>query len=964
MLTNTSNAAVTVTGVTVQRTGLANDNIFSGIVLVDSNGLQIGTSHTFDSNHMTTVGDTMTINPGQSVTLTVAGNMVAQNSTIANASGGQVASIAVTGVNVSGGTVGGSLPITGAMQTFNNTLTTGTVTVNTSSFDPSSAQTKHIGDTGIKFSGVRFTAGSAEDVKFYSIRWRTNGTNSPGDLSNVVTVVNGTSYPTNVSTDGRYYTAVFPGGILIQKGNSVDVYVQGDITGSNASGRTAEFDIDRTYDVYFVGQTYGYGISLSSATNGSYSTGQPHSTNWDTSKQPWFNGSTVTIQGGTVTSIQNATSIASQNIAVNVPNQVLGGFQTNFLGEPVTVQGMTFLVNGTATTTTSNVTLVSIVDENGAVVAGPVDASAGVLTYTNSITFPTGAHTYTLKGKLPSDTANGGTIKLMTTPSAWTSPQGQSTGNSVDLTTIGQITMNTMTVRSAQLSVAAGSNPSSQSVVKGGQNIVVGTIQLDASQSGEDLRLSSLPVDFNNVNSGTAVSSLNTCQIWDGTTALNTGSNVKNTVASSTNTITFDNSLTLTKGVVKNLTISCNLSSSANNGDTFKVGISSNPTVTGVQSGNTVSGANLTVSTSYSGTMTVSGGATVTVAVDSSSPSYNVTAAGSSGVTVGVLKLRATNENFNLTKLGLTAGNGTYGAASTGSGNAATAAGDIMTVYLYNSSGTQIGTASFLSGQSTATSTLTSPLSLSRDVDTLITVKADLGAIGVSSAGGIGNLVEVDPLNFEGTGANSGSTVRGGATGTTAGVRLFKSYPTVALDTLSSTGVADGRLMRFKISASTAGPVSIGVFKATTTPTSATLSNIQLYGFSDSSYSNGISGQGTGGQIGATLTYGANPLNFTPTNPVVIPAGSTYYFEVRASVAGVISGSSVVTKLLGDSAYGTTFTSGFNAQTLAQASTTDTKNFIWSGNSTSTPAAGDVDWSDGYSIPGLPSSGLIQSRSN
>jgi hypothetical protein len=76
---------------------------------------------------MATVGDTMTINPGQSVTLTVAGNMTTTN---ASTYSGQVASLAVTGVNVSSGTVGGSLPITGAMQTFNSTLTMGTVTIN------------------------------------------------------------------------------------------------------------------------------------------------------------------------------------------------------------------------------------------------------------------------------------------------------------------------------------------------------------------------------------------------------------------------------------------------------------------------------------------------------------------------------------------------------------------------------------------------------------------------------------------------------------------------------------------------------------------------------------------------------------------------------------------------------------------------------------------------------------------
>ncbi len=55
-LTNGSNAAVTINGVTVQRVGLGQDAVFSGIVLVDSNNVQVGTSKTLNSNHQATVG--------------------------------------------------------------------------------------------------------------------------------------------------------------------------------------------------------------------------------------------------------------------------------------------------------------------------------------------------------------------------------------------------------------------------------------------------------------------------------------------------------------------------------------------------------------------------------------------------------------------------------------------------------------------------------------------------------------------------------------------------------------------------------------------------------------------------------------------------------------------------------------------------------------------------------------------
>jgi hypothetical protein len=714
-------------------------------------------------------------------------------------------------------------------------------------------------------------------VKFYSLRWRLNGSVSASDLANIVTIVNGTSYPTTLSTDGRYYTTVFPGGIMIGKGNNVDVYVQGDIVGNNASNRTVEFDLDKTSDVYFVGQVYGYGLSLT-GTIGTYNTAAGHVTNADVSRQPWFVGSVVTVQGGTVTTIQNATSVASQNIAVNVSNQVLGGFQTNFAGEPVTVQGFTFNITGISTTTTSQITLISVVDENGSVVAGPVDAVAGVATFTNSVTFPTGLHTYTVKGKLPSDTANNGTIQLSTYPGGWTSPMGQITGNTITIST-ARFNMNTMTVRAATLSIAAGTNPASQSVVAGGQNVQVATVQLDASQSGEDVQLSSLQI----IHTGAGnLGYLNNCQLWDGTTALNTGSDVVNTVAT-TSTYTFTNgALRLTKGTVKTLSLTCSISSSANAGATYIFGVNSGnaPTVTGVTSGNSVSGSSLTVTTSNSGTMTVSTGATVAVTIDSSSPSYAVNAAGTTGVTMGVIKLRATNENFNLTKIGLglsATSAGKYGAASTGSGAQAYGSSDLTQVYLYNSTGTLLGTAVFTGTATTATSTLSSPLALTRDTDTTIVVKADLAAIGVSSAGGIANVITVDPINFEGTGASSGSTVRGGATAGVAGVRLFKTYPTLALDSLASSGVTDGRLIHFKVTANAAGPVGVNKFTFTVATTSSTVTNVNLYGFTDSSYSQAISGQGAGGLIGSQLSTIPQNVAFSiapSTNPVQVPAGT------------------------------------------------------------------------------------------
>jgi hypothetical protein len=80
---------------------------------------------------------------------------------------------------------------------------------------------------------------------------------------------------------------------------------------------------------------------------------------------------------------------------------------------------------------------------------------------------------------------------------------------------------------------------------------------------------------------------------------------------------------------------------------------------------------------------------------------------------------------------------------------------------------------------------------------------------------------------------------------------------------------------------------------------------------------------------------------------------------------------SVTTTLVGDSAYpsaallgsGATAVNGFMASTTAIDATSNNK-FIWSPNATGTSGTTANDWTNGYALPGLPSNGIIQTRSN
>jgi len=950
-LTNNSSAAVTVNSVSIMRTGPANDSVFTGggVVLLDEMGNQLGVQRTLNSDHTVAAGDPFVINPGQTKTITVAANMGSSLSSYA----GQVVGLTVTGINTSS-TVSGSLPISGAMHTVNASLTIGTVTPAISSFDPNAAQTKNIGDTGVRFTGVRFTAGSAEDVKLYSVRFRLNGSVSAADLANVKAVVDGTSYAATVSTDGRYYTVSIPGGLLIQKGFSKDVYLQGDIVGINASGRVAEFDIDKKTDVYFVGQSFGYGIQPDATTAGSYSSASTHGSAI-TTVQPWFQGSTISINGASITTIGKANEVGAQNIAVNVPNQVLGGFATDLKGEPMNVQQMVFGISTTGTTSSNQITSVSIVDENGAVVAGPVDAVGNILTFTNSVTFPLGRHVYTLKGKIPaSGFSNNATVALTTNPSTqWTSVTGQTTGNTISLSSQSMFIMNTMTVRAANLAVSVSPTPAAQNIVAGSQDVVLANYQFDASQSGEDIRISNVPVTVT-LGGGAVITHLTTCRIYDGSTSLTTGSNVQNPAAAAF-TMTLDNSLTVAKGTVKTLSLKCNVSSSSANSETFAAGVTGAQiaaiSASGVTSSNTVTP---TGSTATGQTMTI-GAASLAVSLDSSSPSATLVAGGTTGVTLGAYKFHASNDSVNLQRVGLVLTSGS--------------AADLTNVTLWSGS-TQIGVASFAGGSSNATSTFATPILLAKDTDVVITIKGDIAAIGTSQAGTAGDTIKVDVDinggNTQGTGTGSGGTVNASGSTAVSGVVIYRSFPTVTRVALSSSALTTGtvELYRFNVTANSTGngvvlnQVTVNVATSTNTASngSTSVNNLKIVAY-DSACSNVI-GQGfTNGVLNtaiANLASGDNKIAFS--NPVQIAGGTTLCFKVMGDVSQVAGTSGaagyVSTKLSGDSAI-------YALNTAANADTN--RNFVWSANTQSISSLSTLlttsDWTGGFLVAGLPTSG-------
>jgi len=964
---------VVINGFVVERTGLAADAAFAGVVVLDESGNQLGIAKTFNSNHQATVGEDVTVKAGTSKTFTIAGNMAADNSTRA----GQVASIDVVGVNTSA-TVSGSLPITGAGHTINASLTIGTATTNRGVDDPNSQDTAmEIGTKKHKFQSIRVTAGSAEDIRVRSIRWNQSGSASKDDLANVVVNVDGTEYPTVVSADGKYYTATFGSGVVIKKGLNAEIGISADIV--SGSNRTVIFDIYKNTDLYITGETFGYGITGSAGSTATAAA----ATSQFTTGTPWFDGTTNTISAGSVTSVSRANSIPAQNIGINVPNQPLGGFEVNILGEPISVQQMVFYVMATGNEA-SDIDNITLVDQNGTVLAGPVDATdttdpEGKITFTDTVTFPTGVTTLTLKGQLTTDFADGDTIVASTTPSTdWTNITGQSTGDTVSLSALSTaVSGNTMTVKGATTTITVNSTPASQTVVAGTSGFTFANFQLDASGSGEDVKISSLKLRYTETGAGT---DLNNCFLYDGSTQLNSSAVDPSTTATGY-TFTLNavsGGLLVPKGTIKSVALKCDIPGSATANDTFAWGIHESDTMQGVGLG---SGSTIELSVAAntnSGTMTVAANGSFTVALDPSSPSYTQAAAGTSDVVVSYLKFTGSNEDITLTRLGL----------QLTSATASSSASDLTKVTLWDGA-TKVGEAIFTGTNTVATSTLSGTFVIPKDDSKILTVKADLSPIGTGKAGQAGALIQIDydgdrTYATAGTGNGSGASITSGSSAdtATAGVRMQRSYPTIAKLSLPSNTLANGErpLLRFSVTANSAGPIGIHKFTLVFSTTTANLTQANIYAYTDSGFSNIVSGLASdGGMESSAVTFGgggetawataASQIPFYAntsagaSTTIQVPAGGTRYFEVRGTVANSASGASVSTQLEGDAAYpgGNTFNTlmaSLHSDTV-HALANDTHNdFIWSPNSTTTAGMNDNDWTNGYGIPGLPGSNM------
>jgi len=977
-LTASSDGDITVDSITVQRAGAGVDADFDHIVLVDADtNLQIGLKQTLNSLHQSTFNDDFVVPAGTTKSIILAGNIA-----VSGAGAGNVPALSLVGITLKGSAVvNGTLPITGNAMTINTGITLGQVTVTRGAYENASSTTLKIGETAYTVGSYKFAADSTEAQNLEQIKFYQQGTAVLGtDASNFKLYLDdSTNLGATMTISGKYVIADLSSSPLsIAKGLSKELSLKADIL--DGSARTVKMGIYRNTDILSKGAANGrYRVTAYSGTGSSGSS-------------PVMSNNEHTISTGTLR-IDRSTSVGATNVAPG-DDVVIGAFDFIVAGEPIDITEIIF----TSSTTTNGMKNVKIVDSTGNAIWGPDDVAdeGTTVTFSSSARLPVGTNTLTVKATLQSHAfATADETFYMTLSASDITATGVTTGDSVTATP-SSVSASTMTVKVGTLTISRDALPATGNVVLGQQDFLYGSWTLDATNSGEDVRITAIKVG----NRSATTTNSDALTLYDKSVSQtecasqypNAGWHdtygcaldpVKDG-SSGTTTFSLTNPMIVTKGTSKNVQLRADVRTTTTGGtscgaghtDEFMLFVdSSNDPITaaGISTGTTIS-----VTGSESGAIiTLASAGTLTINLDSATPSAKIVGAGET-TEIARIKLTASNEAIDVTQLILNLGDGDLG------GTAAATSDDVEMFYLYKSGeSTAFASGNIASSATTKTFNITKGI-LQVPKDTtgglVVIVKARFAGIGTGYTGESGADVTV---GFGGTDGIKGYGVASGSESgetytqsTSSAAVLHLSRPTVnfsnAVSGSAGSLIGGAVMFDFNVVNDTSEPVALyQLYFWTATSGDADLNisgtYVQAKLIGDATYSKiGPNDNGTD----LDLDDYAESLHFdlcekddeTKTNvPYVIPGGDTARIQLIAgTVTGLDAdaGGTINTYLLGDTAT-TTNIAEIEADTYVEL---NQGNFVWSDlwsnnsthygadeNATSTEA----QWWNGYLVSGL-----------
>ena len=639
---------VTITGLKVVRKGLSLDAAVSNVKLYDGS-IQIGTSQSLGSNHKATFSNiSINVPAGTTKTITLAATMIAASATY----NGNIIQLSIDSASdiTTTAAVTGTFPIIGNSMAYISTITIGTAVL----YDGSSGTrndsdlTVDPSEADIRFTQVKIMAGSAEGLKITQVTAIKNGTAATTDVKDLKLVndTTGTTIGTlaTLPADGK---AVFSNlNIEVAKGGYVELSILASLVAG--SGRTLTFDLwdGSAYTIDMVGITYGFGIT-------------PTCNNFCLTT---YYCTPQTINQGYLTVSKSSKTPATGNIALGGSQEELAAFDFVAGGEGVNVTSTQVTLTAASSGRPIYYTNVTGYDDSGNALFGPQDCTTTTqngnqnLTFTDSYSLPVGTTTVHIKANVASsystDTLTSTTV-VVNLPASSITAKGATSGKTTYTTSSGTdvppgtsaVTANTMTILGPALAVVTASVPIAGTIVISAQDAVFAYFDLDASASGEDVKVTTIKTTDTVTGGTTTYTGINNLELFDGDTKLET----TNSTATNANIVTFTlrTPLRITAGTTERLALKADVvNNTASTTHTFKIANTTDHVVsTGWSTGSAIG-------ETYTGTgqeQTIGSVGTLKITVSADRPAAAQFVAGATGNSMMEYRLYAVNEDITIT---------------------------------------------------------------------------------------------------------------------------------------------------------------------------------------------------------------------------------------------------------------------------------------------------------------------------
>jgi len=616
----------TVTGLSLQRTGVSADTTPSNVYLFD------GATRLTDAASVTSNG-MVSFNTPSGIFTVNGSKTISVRSDIASGTSGQT-----LGFNLVSYTAGGATVSASAMGSIHTIASATLATVASGTVTPSGATINPGSNVTLWQSTLTI---SNRDVWMKRIAFRQLGSAPASAFQNFKLYVNGVQVATAAGIDSMGYVTfdLSSAPTTLAAGSRV-VRVDADVV--SGASRTVELSVRQAADVDFVDSSFGVNI-------------RPTSTPWDASTALTISGTS----GGTLT-VQKDVSSPSGNATLGGNDVSLGVFKLTAFGEPVKIETLT--AGGTFDGTQGSTSDAAVTLRNGRVLLNGVQyGSTATLvpagtSYTVNYTVMPGtpvlvdvrADVYDNDGTGALDAADTILAKLIAGSSNATRVDSLGSFDVPSTTT----SANTLTVASASITLTKNATYTNQTVVLPTTNQKIGAWNLVGS-TVEDVLLTTLSFDVDEVVS-TEFDEGDLTQMY--VVVKDSNGNIVAQPSPIVTVSATDNNYSINYTIVKNSSVSIELyanladdasDSAIDTADSFKTDL----TITGTSM---TSGQSVTATSADTDGQTIAAGAaSITAAVAAASPVTSLVYDNQT-ITSGVFQFTALTSAFTVDDVTLT----------------------------------------------------------------------------------------------------------------------------------------------------------------------------------------------------------------------------------------------------------------------------------------------------------------------